>query len=259
MDEEEVPPPKRLPAPAAELASGPGVPPPPTVVPANEPAPREFPEYSSAELGQVLAAAHAASGCENCRSTGFVQRIEVTGVTDVGGKRIERKAERRVPCDVCGGKPSGKITPEFYTRLCHLAEVVTFVEIAPGDPQLLHRKEAVEQVLLRAAIDRDKQAALGRLAGFQVATPAGGTNGVLLAGTVQEVGREGELHRTRVVLFGLPEVVTVISASRPPLSVQDRVLIAGSIVDSPTDNLPGYQGSLPRVVWGGFTVKLPRD
>lgn len=257
IDQEEVPPqrPLAMPAPAAEQGVQPAV----AIVPVNEPAPREFPRYSSSELGQALAAAHAASGCENCQSTGFIQRVEVTGVSNVGGKQIERKAERRVPCDVCGGKPTGKITPEFYTRLCQLAEVVTFVEIAPGDPQLLHRKEAVELVLQRAAVDREKQNALGRRAGYQMSAPIGGTTGVLLAGTVQDIGREGELYRTRIVLFGLPEVVTVVSSARPPLGVQDRVLIAGSIVDNPAANLAGYDGSLPRVVWGGLTQKLPRD
>ena len=265
-EEEEVPParmaadaPPSQPPPVERLPQSP-VQPAVAILPAEPARPAwRFPSFRSDELGQALAAAHAAAGCEHCQSSGFIKRVEVTGVSEVGGRRIERKAERRLPCDVCGGKPTGKITPEVYAQLCHLSQVVTFVEIAPGDPQLLHRREAVEQVLLRAAADRDKQNALGRLAGYHLANPQRPSDGVLLAGTIQDIDREGEFYRTRMVLFGLPETVTIVSHGRPPLAAQDKALVAGSLLDNPREKLPGYAGSVPLVVWGGLPVKIPAE
>lgn len=219
----------------------------------------EFPRYNSADLGESLAAAHAAVGCPHCKSTGFVNEVEVTGVTQLGERQIERKARRRVPCEHCDGKPTGRITADVFARLCQLSQVVTFVEIEPGDPQLVHRKEAVEQVLLRAASDQAKQNALGRLAGYHLAETSRATSGVLLAGTVQSIDRQGRLFTTRLVLFGLPEVVTVVSTARPPLKATDKVLVAGSIIDQPRDKLLEYEGTLPQIVWGGLPVKLPGD
>jgi hypothetical protein len=218
-----------------------------------------FPRYSSSDLGESLSAAHAAVGCPHCKSTGFVREIEVTGVSQIGDRQIQRKAPRRVPCEHCGGKPTGRITADVFARLCQLSQVLTFVEMDPGDPQRLHRKKAVEQVLLSAASDQQKQNALGRLAGYHLAETSRATSGVLLAGTVQSIDRQGRLFTTRLVLFGLPEVVTVVSMTRPPLKPTDKALIAGSIIDAPRDKLVEYEGTLPQVVWGGLPVKLLDD
>ncbi len=69
----------------------------------------------------------------------------------------------------------------------------------------------------------------------------------------------GSLYAMRIVLFGLPKVVVVVSwrPAQPAISQHDRVLILGSIVDNPAENLVGYDGRLPQVVWGGLPVKLP--
>jgi hypothetical protein len=136
---------------------------------------------------------------------------------------------------------------------------VTFVDIAPGDPQLMHRKESVERVLLRAGTQRDKQNDLGRLAGFHLDGTSRATLGVLLAGTVQSVERHGDYYATNMVLFGLPKEVTVISRARPPLKPNDKALVAGSIVEQPREKLPNYRGTLALAVWGGLPVKLPSD
>jgi hypothetical protein len=237
------------PSPPAQLSS---IPAPPVR------SPQAFPTFTSDELGQALAKTNGAIGCEACQSTGFVKRVVVIGATEVGGRRIENKAEKRVPCEACHGKPSGKITAEVYRQLCHLAQVITFVEIAPDDPHLFHRKEAVEQVLLKAAADRDRQAAVGRLAGYWLGGKRD-SDGVLLAGTIQETGQSGKYHWARVVLFGLPETAVVVSPGRGPFLPQDRVLIAGSIVQNPRERLPGYEGSEPQVVWGGLPIKLPAE
>ena len=68
----------------------------------------------------------------------------------------------------------------------------------------------------------------------------------------------GSLYGMKIVLFGLPKVVTVISCAREPaIREHDRVLILGTIVDNPAENLAGYEERLPQVVWGGLPAKLP--
>jgi hypothetical protein len=251
------PPPQEL---AASSAAPSSIPPsgPPHLSEPIRPA-FQFPTYSSDDLGRALAAANAALGCEACQSSGYIKRVVVTGVTEVAGRKIEQKAERRFPCEACGGKPTTKITKDVYDRLCQLAHVVTFVEIEPGDPQLLNRKEGLERLLLKAAADREKQSTLGSFAGYALADIHRDGCGVLLAGTVQEVGQQGTLYYARLVLFGQPETVTVISPARAPLKAQDRVLIAGSMLENPRGKLPSYDGSLPLIVWGGLHVRLPAN
>ena len=162
-----------------------------------------------------------------------------------------------MPCDVCGGKPISKMTPDVYGKLCHLAEVVTFV--SKGDAGSWSHREGVQSLLVAAGSDHKVSEAIGRLAGFQLDQTRHKDHGIALAGTVQELSQVGSLYAMKIVLFGLPKVVTVVSwrPAQPAIKEHDRVIILGSIVDNPTDNLLGYEGRLPQVVWGGLPAKLP--
>jgi hypothetical protein len=249
------------PAPNASAEHAPQPMPGPTLETPSEPPRRsfEFPRYNSQDLEQSLAAVQATLGCPHCQSTGFVNDTESTGDSTASDKRPQRNAARRIACQFCGGKPSGRITADVFARLCQLSQVATFIDLPPDDPHLPAQRRALKEILLRAASDRDKQNAIGRLAGYHLAETSRATSGVLLAGTVEKIDRQGRLFTTRLVLFGLPEVVHVVSMARPPLKPTDKVLIAGSIVDQPRDNLAGYEGTLPQVVWGGLPVKLYDD
>ena len=251
------PPPPEGPVPATE-PENPPAPPASSAAPAPQVGLRNAVTYTSDELGAALAEAMASLGCEHCNSTGVVKRTVVTGVREVNGKKIEQTAEKRLPCEVCGGKPSAKMTPEVYQKLSRLAEVVTFVEINPGATSAWHRRESVQNLLLRAGGDVQRAEAMGRLAGFQLDAGRREQSGIVLAGTVEALDKEGPLYTTRLVLFGLGKVVTVVSSrpARPTIDVRDRVVILGSIVDNPAEKLAGYEGQMPQVVWGGLPVKL---
>ena len=238
------------PAPSGDLAS----PVDPPARPAETPA-----SYSPDQLGEALAVANAAIGCERCSSTGFVKREVVTGARVIQGKRIEQKAVKRFPCEDCQGQPSGRVTQANYHKLCRLAEVVTHLKVDAADDSVWQRKLAVESVFLKAAGDREKTHSIGRLAGHWLENQRRDADGVLLAGTVQGSRKEGPYFLTEIVLFGLPTVVTVASNGPAGLQAEDRVLIAGSIVEEPSKHLAEYEGNLPRLVWGGMPLKLPAD
>jgi hypothetical protein len=82
----------------------------------------------------------------------------------------------------------------------------------------------------------------------------------VLVGTVNEVRREGDWGIIKLVLFGSPKPVIVVSpAGRIPFQPQEKVLIAGSIVDQPRQTLQGYSGAQTQVVRGGLPMRLPID
>jgi hypothetical protein len=151
------------------------------------------------------------------------------------------------------------MTPEVYQKLSRLADVATCVEVGAGENNAWRRREGVQNLLVKIGSDPQRADMIGRLAGFQLDAVAREQQGVALAGTVQDVDQEGPLYITRVVLFGLPKVVTVLSSrpAQPAVNIRDRVIVLGRIVDDPRENLVGYEGSLPQVVWGGLPVKLP--
>jgi hypothetical protein len=238
------------------LADGLGDAPPPQT---SRTGPVHFTAYSAEDLTLAVGEVTSALHCPACGGSGYLTRSVVTGAREVNGAKVQQAAERRMPCDVCGGKPVTKMTPELYAKLCHLAEVVTFV--SKGDANTWSQRETVQNLLVSAAADQRVAEAIGRLAGFQLDLMRHKDHGtgIALAGTVQELSQVGSLYAMRIVLFGLPKVVTVVSwrPAQPAINEHDRVIILGSIVDDPVDNLAGYEGRLPLVVWGGLPAKLP--
>jgi hypothetical protein len=227
------------------------------------PGPRNFIPYSAAQLSQAVADVENLLGCDHCGSTGFIMRM-VSAKKDLPSRHSDAKnakTERKIPCEECHGKPNGRITPEVYEKLCKLAETVCFAKVADDDPNLPGLRQSVLSVVTKAGSDSNKTQVIGRLAGYLMENGHREQNGIVLAGTLQEVVREGELFRMRIVLFGVPKTVTVLShlAPNPPLKSQDRVMILGSIVDDPMNNVVGYTGPLPQIIWGGLPMRLQND
>ncbi len=241
--------------PAVSRPGGPDAP----VLPADYLGPRNIRAlYTSDDLDQALAAAHAVLGCSHCSSSGRIKQV-ATEVEEIDGRRIQRTVERLIECPVCHGTPITRITPDIYRQLAELADVVTFINVPAEDSSIWTRKEATIRILQEAGADRDRAKAIGRLAGEWLRNNNRDINGVLLAGTVQELARQGPLYQTKIVLFGNPTVVHVMSQKRTPFQPQDRVLVLGSIIDHPRQQLIGYEGHQPQVIWGGLPVKLVND
>ncbi|HEV3007239.1 MAG TPA: hypothetical protein VGX78_22405 [Pirellulales bacterium] len=215
--------------------------------------PLQFAPHAPAELAAALLKVHAALGCEHCGGTGFVRQAAGRESAGAGPS-----GSRRVRCEHCDGKPSGKFTVDRFDELCDLAELATFLRIERTEPDWDAIRQEALRVLHRLGDDHDKAQIAGRLAGPRLDDSRRQSNGIVLAGTVHDAEPEGPLFRTRLVLFGRPRTVTVMSlaAPSPPLSAHDRVIILGSIIDSPRDNLGGYVGDLPQIVWGGLALKL---
>ncbi len=248
------PPPAQMPLASAAPIS------PPTNIPPSAPSPygpRTFTAYSAEDLTLALNEVSAAIKCPNCQGTGQTTRTVVNGAREVKGARVAQTSERGMPCEICGGHGIAKMSPELYARLCHLAEVVTFV--SKGDNSSWNQRDGVQQLLAQVGGDQKGAEAIGRLAGFQLDQMHHRNPGIALAGTVQEMSQVGNLYGMRIVLFGLPKVVTVVSwrPAQPAIKEHDRVIILGSIVENPVENLVGYEGRLPQVVWGGLPVRLP--
>ena len=216
------------------------------------------PSYTSDQLGDALAKANAAFGCKNCNSTGKVTKI-VTEVQEIGGKKKEVKKKKTVECEVCDGHPLRAMNDSAYDEFCQVSRVVTFVQGADDDAQLANRKRAVRDLAEKAGGSDAELARIGELAAARLADEGRLEAGVFLAGTVQKTGPRGAVHESKILLSssGKPVTVTVLSPRSLPAAANDRVLVLGSIVEEPRQNLAGYEGPESLVVWAGECVKLP--
>jgi hypothetical protein len=51
-----------------------------------------------------------------------------------------------------------------------------------------------------------------------------------------------------------PRAITVVSPAPLTDGTNHVVLVAGTIVDRPAQNIRGYKGSAPRAVWGAMAI-----
>ena len=210
--------------------------------------------FSSAQLGEALGAANAAVGCEACSSRGYVMKEVVVGTREFNGRTIELKRPVRQKCEVCGGNPSAQISPTVYARLCRLAHVVTNVN--PRDSGVYDRRKAVESVLAKATDTPEKFNAISQQAAGRLDDRSRPDPGVLLVGNVQKIGQQGLWHTIELVLLGNARPVTVVTPGAPGMQPGQNVVIAGSIVETPSTRLEGYRGREALVVRGGMRLML---
>jgi hypothetical protein len=210
--------------------------------------PRAFKARTVSELTAVLEKADRALRCPHCQAPSPVKLAAFT--TAANGEPPH--------CDYCRGKPPANLTAAAFERLCDLAEALTFVQFEQDDPRRDECREAAEAIALAIGAQRERTEIAGRLAAQRLDNSQRHSNGILLAGTVQRAEREGDLFAIQLMLLGSGRPVTVISGQPPdpPAERRDRLVVLGSIIDSPRDNLAGYRGDLPQVVWGGLPLKL---
>ena len=147
---------------------------------------------------------------------------------------------------------------DFYLSLYGLANVVALVKDDPARPQLDTQRQGLERLAMVLAADPKRLDALRANGARWLAFSKRTTPGVALAGTVQEVEHFGKLYYTKLQLGTAADapVATLVSASDPGLEAHDEALSLGSILDKPDEQLDGYDGTDPLVVWSGLTLKL---
>ncbi|MEM8678637.1 MAG: hypothetical protein AAGF97_04685 [Planctomycetota bacterium] len=141
---------------------------------------------------------------------------------------------------------------DFYVALANLAERFTYAE-----PQV---KTAMTQptrsLAARFEFDDKKLKLIGNAARQWYAKRLG--QGVVLAGTVDNVQSDGALTTMSLTLLGKSSSPIVVVAPRTA-SIRDgqRLLVFGTMLDDAAQALPGYTGTEPRAVWEGMVYPLP--
>ncbi|MBI3837133.1 MAG: hypothetical protein HY288_04265 [Planctomycetia bacterium] len=152
-----------------------------------------------------------------------------------------------------------KVRSQFYLSLYRLAEVLTFAQDDPANPQLRNQREQLQQVIMQFAEDEKRVEALGINAGRWLGYPKRTVSGIMLAGTVQHVEQLGKLYHIKMELASdkEPVSVTAVTPENPKLKPNDRALVLGSIVENPALQIAGYEGHEAAVVWSGMALPIP--
>ncbi len=152
-----------------------------------------------------------------------------------------------------------KARAAFYVNLFGMAGVITSAQLGEGaaqlDPQLQALAPTLKQQL---AADPKRLEALKVFGARWIGFPKRTTNGVVVSGTVESAEQVGKLFYTKTRLGSNPEapLMTIVTAEQPAVAAGDTVLALGTIVDDPEQQISGYEGSDPTVVWSGMTMKV---
>lgn len=144
---------------------------------------------------------------------------------------------------------------EAYAGLGRTVEKIN-LEDADNAEQL----PALRETLAQAANEPVKLNSIGALAARKL-DAEDGDPGILLAGTVKDLKAAGGHFETTLELVRDKRMVTVISAKNPQDSyqIEDQILILGSIIRNPKENLAGYKGKEAVVVKSGHAMVVPVD
>ena len=148
------------------------------------------------------------------------------------------------------------ISDQTYGMLCQMAEKFTFLDSSRGANQLSSRTSAVRKLIEKIGGNPANLDKIGFQAGGWCLNKNRQSNGVLLAGTVDKTISDDNAHGAHVQLAASGK--TILIASHRPIraSADDSVMVLGSIVDNPAENLVGFETQQPFVVWAGTTIKI---
>ena len=148
-----------------------------------------------------------------------------------------------------------KAKAQYYRKLYQLAETTTFVAPEAGAaPDTAKVRELLDEV----AADPASFGEIGKAAGKWIAIAKGKEHqGVVLAGAVQSVAKQGQVYETKVLLSDGTQAVSVLGAHKPTFASGDQVIVVGSIVSDPAHTIEGYEGTEATAVWCGLAIKAP--
>jgi len=145
----------------------------------------------------------------------------------------------------------------WYKAMCELGRHITYVDT--GDTkQLTGRRQAVEDLLLDIGGNREKLLILLKAKEW-INFEERPTDGILLAGKARSIEKKGPLFHTELRLIGKDApTVLVLNESDPKTKFEsgDNVIMLGTVIDRPSENIGGYTGQKNKVVWSGTVVKL---
>ncbi len=150
----------------------------------------------------------------------------------------------------------------LYRALARLGDVVTHVD--HKDIGLAEQVDLLERLLFDVGRNRTTFEFLGSAAAKWIDDNDRASAGVVLAGTIRQNRQVGDLYEVQIELAGTSEEPRVVSVlgwinSQVGQRREDRVIIVGTFVPDPNENLSGYHGTEDEVICGGFGVPvLPR-
>ncbi|MDP6466988.1 MAG: hypothetical protein QF918_04590 [Pirellulaceae bacterium] len=145
------------------------------------------------------------------------------------------------------------LAKEFYMTMAGLGEAITFVDQVSASVEV----NEVGKFALGVGKQPAKLDLIGKVAPSWIKNSRP-HNGLVVCGTVDSIDFAAPYYVTSLVMPN-KSVLKVVSINDPSgdYQRQDKILVLGSILDSPQQDLKDYQGEATRVILDGLHATLP--
>lgn len=161
-------------------------------------------------------------------------------------------AMKEADAALSGLKLDDALPAQAYESLSKLAYAFTFANGQETDTILAERLKAATALLGKMTARPGVFENLGRLATERLGAKLDPNSGVLLAGNVQSVAKQGKLFEATIELAGTGKTTNVLSEHEP--KVGEKRFTFGVVVREPGSSLVGYSGNAPVIVWTVFSI-----
>jgi hypothetical protein len=150
---------------------------------------------------------------------------------------------------------------ELHAAVGKVGRALAYLNAA--DPQVSEPVKKLGAILedLAGATGTSRVRAI-KFVALQKWATVGGDEGLLAAGTVADFQSAGSLFELKLDATNrdMPLVIPVTTTSDPRdlCKIGDELLIVGRVIDQPRENLAGYEGQQPRVLFSAFAVRVPK-
>jgi hypothetical protein len=153
---------------------------------------------------------------------------------------------------------------DFYRSFAMLGEAMVFVD--REDPVYLQELPRVHDAVVELAKKPDKLNLIGAY-GIRLINLQRDDDAAVLYGTVVDYQPSGRFHKMKIKLDAQQNIQTKAPVKteievlrrmpEEPFSMNAKVLVLGTFVMDPSQNIEGYEGEEPIVAYEGYSVSLP--
>jgi hypothetical protein len=144
-----------------------------------------------------------------------------------------------------------KLLAAYFRNFAVLGEEISLVDDKPENAKAA--RAAALTAVQEVANSMPKLNQIGKVAGYWIKRADRNTDGIVLAGRVQETTPLGKLFVSKLLMLGHDQPadaeILIVTAEEPTVKQGEVAVLLGMIVGAPSINLHDYEGTEDSVIW----------
>jgi hypothetical protein len=144
-----------------------------------------------------------------------------------------------------------KLLADYFRNFATLGEAISLVDDKPENAKTA--RAAAITAVQEVANSMPKLNQIGKVAGYWIKRTDRTTDGIVLAGRIQETKPVGKLFVSKLLMTGHDQPsdaeIQVVTAEEPTVKQGEVAVLLGMIVGAPSINIHDYEGTEDSIIW----------